>query len=135
MQAKTKVMVWQRFHSMVLNNCGGFVISVDIPVKFRINLVLQFDMRTIIPYLTLNRPNIFMKKKLKNMEEYMPEPKEYSQDQTYQRGDVIYHPVFKDTGTIKKILLTADSMQKLLVDFKKKGSKVLIAGRIDQTDQ
>ena len=63
------------------------------------------------------------------MEVFMADKNEYSQEQTYQKGDVIYHPVFKDTGKIKKIDWTVTRIQKLYVDFEKKGSKILIAGK------
>jgi len=59
----------------------------------------------------------------------MSDEKEYSQDQTYQKGDVIYHPVFKDTGKIIKIDWTVTRIQKIWVDFKEAGSKILIAGQ------
>ena len=58
----------------------------------------------------------------------MTNTKEYTQDKTYDRGDIIYHPVFKDSGKIKKVGQIANGTQKLWVDFDHKGSKILIAG-------
>lgn len=54
--------------------------------------------------------------------------KVFSQENTYRKGDLIFHPVFKDRGVIKKIDLIQDKRQKLIVDFEKVGQKKLLAG-------
>ncbi len=58
----------------------------------------------------------------------IPEQKEYSQDATYRKGDILYHPVLKKEGKIKKIEIIARHRQKLYVTFEDIGEKVLIAG-------
>lgn len=56
------------------------------------------------------------------------EQKEYSQDDTYRKGDILYHPVLKKEGKIKKIDIIARRHQKLYVNFEDIGEKILIAG-------
>lgn len=58
----------------------------------------------------------------------MEKEKVYSKDETYNKGDVIYHPVFKEKGKIKKIEQVLETQQKLFVDFENIGKKTLIAG-------
>ena len=65
----------------------------------------------------------------------MPLKKEYSQDQTYHRGDIIFHPAFNESGKIKKIEWTSNKLQKLIVDFDEKGETLLIAGRNPENNQ
>lgn len=54
--------------------------------------------------------------------------KTFNQEETYRKGDLIFHPVFEDRGVIKKIDLIQDKRQKLVVDFEKVGQKKLLAG-------
>ncbi|MBN1782144.1 hypothetical protein JW948_13510 [bacterium] len=53
--------------------------------------------------------------------------KTYTPYDTYLRGETIYHPIFKDTGKVKKVIPTVNHMQKIWVNFDKCGPKVLIA--------
>ena len=52
----------------------------------------------------------------------------YSKEKIFRKGEVIYHPVFKEEGKIKKIEPLASKRQKLIVHFKQHGEKKLIAG-------
>ncbi|NQT24120.1 hypothetical protein HQ585_02070 [candidate division KSB1 bacterium] len=54
--------------------------------------------------------------------------KVFNQEETYRKCDIIFHPVFKDHGTIIQIDLIQDKQQKLVVDFEKVGQKKLLAG-------
>jgi len=54
--------------------------------------------------------------------------KVFNQEETYRKGDLIYHPVFKDRGKIIQIDLIQEMQQKLLVEFEKVGQKKLLAG-------
>lgn len=59
--------------------------------------------------------------------------KMFSRDDMYRKGKVIYHPVFKKKGKIKKIEIVAANQQKLHVEFEDLGKKVLIAGSTNQS--
>ena len=57
----------------------------------------------------------------------------FSQDDIYRKGEVIFHPVFKKKGKIKKIEIVAANQQKLHVEFEDLGKKILIAGSTNQS--
>ncbi len=59
--------------------------------------------------------------------------KVFSRDDIYKKGEVIYHPIFKKSGKIKKIEIVAANQQKLHVEFEELGKKLLIAGTVEES--
>jgi len=55
--------------------------------------------------------------------------KNYSLSDKYKVGEMIYHPVFDDTGeVIRKMKSYSGKYKKIIVKFKKVGQKTLIEG-------
>ncbi len=51
---------------------------------------------------------------------------EYAPEKKFLKGQIVYHPEFDDTGTIKKIKTGTGRFDKIVVKFEKSGERILI---------
>lgn len=56
------------------------------------------------------------------------EPKEYSADAVFSKGDIVYHKIWDDTGEVIEVGSTDDGLNKIKVAFTKVGLKNLRMG-------
>ncbi|MDW7679576.1 MAG: hypothetical protein SCK70_03370 [bacterium] len=68
------------------------------------------------------------KKKLANSEQPVTTESvpDYDARKTFLKGQKLYHPGFKDCGTIKKVSQGSGDFQKILVKFEHVGEKLLV---------
>ncbi|OIP26384.1 hypothetical protein AUK22_06830 [bacterium CG2_30_54_10] len=57
-------------------------------------------------------------------------PREYSQSETYEEGEMIYHKTWDDLGEVLEIGTTEDGIKKAKVHFEKVGVKNLRIGQV-----
>jgi hypothetical protein len=69
-----------------------------------------------------------LKKEIEEVQEkkVSSEAKEYDPAATYNVGDVIFHKVWGEEGTVVEIGETEDSIKKIIVDFPELGKKKLV---------
>ncbi|MDD2715495.1 MAG: hypothetical protein PHW04_06330 [Candidatus Wallbacteria bacterium] len=58
--------------------------------------------------------------------------KEYKPTSNYMIDDVIFHPVFNESGVVVEAGMTTDGIKKITVDFPKVGKKRLVYGKQDK---
>ena len=56
------------------------------------------------------------------------EVKEYSMTETFEKGEMVYHKVWDDTGEVIEVGTTDDGINKMKVAFEKVGVKSLRMG-------
>lgn len=56
------------------------------------------------------------------------EVKEYSVTETFEKGDMVFHKVWEDTGEVIEVGSTDDGINKMKVAFEKVGIKTLRMG-------
>ena len=62
--------------------------------------------------------------------------REYRASDTHRVGQVIYHPVFEDTGKVKKKMKTpTGQMKKIVVQFQRIGEKELLTEYTPKTEE
>lgn len=53
------------------------------------------------------------------------EPREYSMNEQFSKGDTVYHKIWDDTGEVLEVGTTDDGISKIKVSFEKVGIKSL----------